>query len=137
MKTFLSLLAALAVWACASVAVSAAPATDKSGVLTDNNGKTLYIFKKDSAGQSNCNGPCAKAWPPFAVADASKANAQFKVITRQDGSQQWAFNGQPLYYYVGDSAPGEMAGEGSGGVWYVVRAAAKPAAAPTRSSSGY
>jgi predicted lipoprotein with Yx(FWY)xxD motif len=136
MMKFLSVAFALAVSACATGAVTGGPATDKSGVLTDNNGKTLYIFKKDSTDTSNCNGPCAKAWPPFPVADASKANAQFKVIKRQDGSSQWAFNGQPLYYFAGDAAPGDMAGEGSGGVWYVVRSA-KPAAAPARSSSGY
>jgi predicted lipoprotein with Yx(FWY)xxD motif len=134
---FPSLVAALALSACTSVAVTAAPATDKSGVLTDNSGKTLYIFKKDATDKSNCNDGCAKAWPPFVVADPTKANAQFKIITRQDGSQQWSFNGQPLYYYAGDSAPGEMTGEGSGGVWYVVRSAAKRATAPKGYLSGY
>jgi predicted lipoprotein with Yx(FWY)xxD motif len=129
----LCLLAALALTACATT-TSASPANDNSGVLTDNGGKTLYIFKKDSTDTSNCNDNCAKAWPPFAVADASKANAQFKVITRKDGTKQWSFNGQPLYYYAGDSAPGEMSGEGSGGVWYVIRSAPKPAKA---TSSGY
>jgi len=133
-----ALIPALLLTACATTAVTASPATDKSGVLADNSGRTLYIFKKDTTDSSNCNDQCAKAWPPFTVADPSKSNAEFKVITRQDGSKQWSFKGQPLYYYAADAAPGEMSGEGIGGVWYVIRSAGpKKATSAGSSSYGY
>src|SRR6185437_6876130 len=33
--------------------------------LTDQKGRTLYIFTSDSANKSNCTGGCAAAWPPY------------------------------------------------------------------------
>lgn len=110
----------------AVAASHAAPAVERDGLLADAKGMTLYTFKKDARLQSNCYDGCAKAWPPFVVADATKAYAHFAVITRKDGVQQWAFKGQPLYYYGGDSSPGDVTGDGSGKTWYVIRSS-KPA----------
>jgi predicted lipoprotein with Yx(FWY)xxD motif len=122
--------------ACVSaLAAHAAPATERSGLLADNKGMTLYVFKKDAANQSTCYDNCAKAWPPFFVADPTKADADFVVVQRKDGTKQWAYKGQPLYYYAGDGAPGEATGEGSGGVWYVVKSGNAPAVKPT--TGGY
>lgn len=117
MKARLTALIA-ATTACAAMAN---PTADRNGVLTDKSGKTLYIFTKDAANVSNCYEGCAKAWPPFMVADASKAGGDFTVVTRKDGSKQWAYKTKPLYYYAGDTEPGEMGGEGSGNVWYVIK----------------
>ena len=36
-------------------------------ILVGEDGKTLYIFKKDSGGKSACNGDCAAKWPPFVL----------------------------------------------------------------------
>lgn len=105
---------------CAAVQATG-PASPRNGVLADGKGMTLYVFKKDSNNISSCYDGCAKAWPPFLVADASKAGGEFTVVTRKDGAKQWAFKGQPLYRYAGDSSAGEMGGDGSGGVWSVVR----------------
>lgn len=94
-----------------------------SQVLTDKNGMTLYVFDKDAKGVSNCNGDCADNWPPFATKADAKANAKakdgFSIISRKDGSLQWAKDGAPLYYWVGDSAPGDTNGDGIGGVWHL------------------
>ena len=35
--------------------------------LAGPDGKTLYVFTKDAAGKSVCNGDCAKNWPPLTV----------------------------------------------------------------------
>ena len=133
MKARLMFLAA-ALTGCAALAN---PTTERNGVLADGEGKTLYIFKKDKPGVSNCYDGCAKAWPPFTVANASKADGDFSVVARKDGTQPWAYKGQPLYFYAGDSAPGEASGEGSGGVWFVVKTKAATAAAPAKQSGGY
>jgi predicted lipoprotein with Yx(FWY)xxD motif len=60
------------------------------------------------------------------------------VITRSDGSKQAAYDGHPLYTYVGDTAPGQAKGNGlnlSGGVWHEMTASGGPAPAPSASQS--
>ena len=118
-----------------SLIAQANPTTDSNGVMASKDGKTLYTFTKDAAGKSNCNGGCATAWPPFIVANAALAGGEFSIVTRDDGAKQWAFKGQPLYFFAGDTKPGEMNGEGSGGVWFVVKSPAASSKASSR--SGY
>jgi predicted lipoprotein with Yx(FWY)xxD motif len=91
------------------------------GPLVAANGMTLYTFDKDSSGKSNCYGDCADSWPPYLAKSGAKAPAKgFTSIKRKDGSKQWAKDGQPLYFWVGDSAPGDTTGDGVGGVWHIV-----------------
>ena len=74
-------------------------------------GFTLYTFAKDTDNQSNCGASCIANWPPvYAAAEAQNAG-DFSVVTRSDNSKQWAYNGQPLYFYAGDSAAGDINGE--------------------------
>ena len=96
---------------------------NNNGLLTDAGGRVLYTFDKDEAGKSNCNGQCAINWPPFAATADTKAAAGYGVVTRDDGTKQWALNGKPLYYFVGDAKPGDSTGEGKNGVWHTVKAA--------------
>jgi predicted lipoprotein with Yx(FWY)xxD motif len=101
-------------------------ATSPSGVqyLTDGNGMTLYYFTKDADGQSACSGKCSQLWPTFyapSVTVPSSLNASdFGTITRADGSMQTTYMGWPLYYWSKDTNPGDMTGEGVGGIWYIV-----------------
>jgi predicted lipoprotein with Yx(FWY)xxD motif len=73
----------------------------------------------------------------------SGISGTFGTITRSDGSTQATFDGHPLYTFIGDSAPGQAAGNGlnaDGGVWHwaKVSAGATPAqSASSSSSSGY
>ncbi|MDD2918479.1 hypothetical protein [Rhodoferax sp.] len=107
--------------ACASVA--AAPVTVANGVLVGPNGMTLYTFDKDAAGsgKSVCNGPCAANWPPLAAATGEMASGDFSIITRDDGSKQWAVKGKPVYYWSKDSKPGDKTGDGFNKVWQVAK----------------
>jgi len=94
-------------------------------VLVGPDGMTLYTYKPDGAtGKSACTGGCASAWPPLAATAAPALPTGFAgkvtLITRDDGSKQVAYDGKPLYDFVGDSAPGDATGQGSGGVWFVV-----------------
>jgi predicted lipoprotein with Yx(FWY)xxD motif len=86
--------------------------------LTGEDGKTLYIFKKDTAdsGKSVCNGNCASNWPPYAADDLdevkadSAATGKLSIVTRDDGTKQLAYDGMPLYYFAADSAAGDTKG---------------------------
>ena len=104
-----------------------APAEFKHGVLTDSQGMTLYTFDKDSAGsgRSACNGRCAGNWPPLSADADAKAHGRYSVITRDDGSRQWAYDGMPLYLWVKDKKPGDRTGDGVRGVWHVVKQPAR------------
>lgn len=94
--------------------------TAGSAPLTASNGMTLYIFDRDTAGTSNCYDSCADSWPPFiASAGSSAPSAAYSKVRRKDGTLQWAKNGAPLYFWVGDTAPGDTNGDGVGGVWHV------------------
>lgn len=101
-----------------------APVKAANGVLVGANDMTLYTFDKDMAGsgKSVCNGPCATNWPPLAAAADAAPEGDYSVITRDDGTMQWAFKGKPLYYWVKDQKSGDMSGDGFNGVWK----AAKP-----------
>lgn len=82
--------------------------------------RTLYTFANDTSGVSNCNGGCATTWPPI-LADSEQTAGKFSTLVREDGTLQWSFKGDPLYYYAGDASEGEINGEGLGNVWYVAR----------------
>jgi len=88
---------------------------------TDFDGFTLYTFRNDSAGVSTCNEGCATAWPPLFADQGAVAYENFSIISRDDNTRQWAYNGQALYFYQGDSAPGDTLGDGINGVWDVAR----------------
>lgn len=94
--------------------------------LTDEKGNTLYYFKNDVAnsGKSAVPASIAANWPPFtttgAPAAGSGVSGTLGTFTGPDGSMWVTYNGKPLYYYKGDSAPGDTKGEGLAGIWYVV-----------------
>ncbi len=116
--------------------------TDLGRVLVGTDGNTLYGFTNDIPTQSNCDGTCAEAWPPVIVTpDWTVApgvdSAIFNTITRADGSLQLVAGKWPLYYFSGDSIPGDVNGQGSGDVWFAMGTDgalikdAAPAEAPT------
>lgn len=103
-------------------AAMAAPAgiETKNNMLVDANGMTLYTFDKDADGVSNCYDGCAIKWPPLAASDGAYAEGDYSLVARKDGTQQWALNGKPLYFWVNDAKPGDMTGDGVGGVWHII-----------------
>jgi predicted lipoprotein with Yx(FWY)xxD motif len=97
--------------------------------LVDGQGRTLYLFEADQAGKSACNGACTSAWPPYLSngtphAGTGVAGALLGTSVRGDGGgSQVTYHGHPLYYYAGDSRPGDAAGQGLdqfGAKWYVL-----------------
>lgn len=94
-------------------------------VLTDKDGKTLYFFASDAAGVPTCTGGCETAWPLYYSSDASTDlnlnKAEVGEVTRADGRKQSTYRGYPLYYYAGDSAAGQIKGDGVSGIWFVAK----------------
>jgi predicted lipoprotein with Yx(FWY)xxD motif len=102
-------------------------------ILVDQEGKTLYLFEADSTNKSNCSGSCATYWPPVttsgkAAAGSGVSAAMIGTAMRSDGTSQVTYAGHPLYWFSGDSKPGDTNGEGLtnfGGAWYAVSPAGK------------
>lgn len=90
------------------------PGTSLNGVLVGPSQMTLYVFDKDAvgSGKSVCNGGCATNWPPLMAPAGSGPIGGWSVVTRDDGSQQWAYQGRPLYYWIKDTKPGDKTGDG-------------------------
>lgn len=95
-------------------------AKQAAGYVTDAEGMSLYYFDNDARAVSNCYERCATDWPPFYAAPDATPYGYFSVILRQDGAYQWAYKGQPLYYWSGDQTPGDRNGDGIGGLWHIV-----------------
>ena len=96
--------------------------------LTDGNGRTVYLFTKDSGTMSSCSSGCASVWPPVTTSThiqvGGGASASLLGTSQRAGGQtQVTYNGHPLYYFVGDAQPGQTNGERLnefGGLWYAV-----------------
>lgn len=81
--------------------------------------KPLYSYDKDRPGKSACVAACATAWPPLQAKAGAKPMGKWTIITRPDGSRQWAFGGKPVYTYSHD-ADSRSSGDGMGGVWHLL-----------------
>jgi predicted lipoprotein with Yx(FWY)xxD motif len=94
--------------------------------LTDSAGRTLYLYTRDKGTKSECYGACANLWPPLTATGPVTISGKYTVprdlgvTTRTDGTKQVTYGGHPLYYYAGDTAPGQTEGQGVGGVWFLI-----------------
>ena len=123
MKSTAIALAAVLATAASAYAMEPAKVMDSSAgkIWADEKGMTLYTFDKDEKDKSNCYDKCAAAWPPLKAAADAKAEDEWSVVDRTDGTKMWAYDGHPLYTYVDDKAPGDIKGDGKGGVWHVAK----------------
>jgi predicted lipoprotein with Yx(FWY)xxD motif len=107
---------AVAVPADAPVALQVETKPGTGVFLTDASGRAVYVLDDGTGTQIACTGPCATefvAVPGTAMA-GNGANATLAGgTTRADGSKQATYNGQPLYYYNGDTAKGDTKGQGT------------------------
>jgi len=111
-----SLLAA-AGWVKSAMTVNNVEQTSSSA----KHGFTLYTFDNDTVGMSNCTGACLNTWPAL-IADAGAVPvAPYSLVVRASGESQWALNGKPLYFYVGDTKAGDAKGDYFNEIWHVAR----------------
>ena len=119
--------------------------------LTGGNGRTLYLFGRDTGTTSTCAGTCAVNWPPLLTKGAPKTAGQAQpaklgTTARSGGTTQVTYAGHPLYLFIGDTGPGQTKGQGVnafGGLWYIVspagsaiQGAPAPSSASASASSG-
>jgi len=111
----------------AGTTVSIAEDPDLGTILTDPEGKTLYLFTNDESGVSTCYDQCAENWPPFTAEEPltlpEGVPGELTLVERTDGTTIVAYNGWPLYYWVNDTGPGDTSGHGANDVWFVVNPA--------------
>lgn len=98
-------------------------------ILVDGQGRTLYMWFKDTDENSQCYDACAAVWPPLIV-DAKSVgadgavNGKLGTVARKDGKLQATYNLHPLYTFVQDNATTPTKGHGStgfGALWVVIQ----------------
>jgi len=100
-------------------------------ILVDSQGRTVYLFEKDTGPESTCFGPCATEWPPVTTSGKPSAGSgvtasMLGTTKRSDGKTQVTYNGHPLYLFEADQKPGDATGQNVdafGAKWYVLSSA--------------
>jgi predicted lipoprotein with Yx(FWY)xxD motif len=97
-------------------------------VVENEDGFVLYRFDGDGhdPAKSNCNGDCAKIWPPALTNDGKPtlkgvSASVVGTVTRADGTKQLTIKGWPVYHYIGDKKPGQWLGQNVSGKWFVIK----------------
>ena len=122
----------------AKTVVTAGTSAKLGAVLTDSSGMTLYTLTNAGAPVA-CTGQCLTVWPPLylpAGTDTPTAPAGVSglSVAMEAGGNQVTQNGDPLYRFAHDTAPGDTNGEGIvafGGTWHAAKASSTTAAATT------
>ena len=100
--------------------------SDLGEIVVDGEGMTVYMFDNDTQGgdASTCEGQCAANWPAVTTDSddptVDGVTGEIGTISGVDGETQVTLNGWPLYYFAGDSAAGDVNGQGVNGVWWVL-----------------
>ena len=112
-----------------TTAINTSQSADVTGnFLVDDQGRTIYVYANDTqnSGTSACtDSECTSEWLPVVVTGTPTAGTgvdatKLGTITRDDGTMQATYNGWPLYYFSGDTAPGDMNGQGMEGLWFLI-----------------
>ncbi|WP_051218356.1 COG4315 family predicted lipoprotein [Nocardioides insulae] len=104
-------------------------------IVVDGEGRAVYQYDADRQGAttSACTGDCAQQWPAVPAGTAGPADlpapgvtGRLGTITGVDNVSQLTLDGWPLYYYAGDEEPGDVSGQGVGGVWWLLASDGTP-----------
>jgi len=109
-------------------------------------GKTLYTVKPS---RTPCTAACLQVWPALVLpkgvtkvtAGTGVNKAKLGTVTLAGGVRQVTYGGKPLYFFVGDTGPGQVHGNVSDtwGTWSAVttaKAASSTASNATTSTAG-
>jgi len=127
--------------AAASLTISSRQVSGAGTVLTSQSGRTLYTPEQEANGSIKCTGSCLSFWFPVTTARGTTPHAasglagKLGSVKRPDnGDLQLTYNGEPLYTFRLDSAPGQAHGnnftDSFGGQAFLWHVAAVSGAAP-------
>lgn len=135
----------------ARTATLKAETTKYGRILETPSGQVLYALTADTSTKAACAGACLSVWPPLTasgkpVAGSGVTSSALGTYSLATGKLQVTYDGHQLYQYSGDSAAGQVNGEGlpfpagsssPSGYWYVVSATGSlvKSAPPTSTSS--
>jgi predicted lipoprotein with Yx(FWY)xxD motif len=117
--------------------------TSLGPVLVDAKGLTVYLLTADTPGHSSCSTQCLQYWPPVpapagaSVPSVGGISAALAEAKDTSGAPVLTAGGWPLYTFVKDKAPGDVAGQGVksfGGIWYAVSPSGAAVTAPPKSA---
>jgi predicted lipoprotein with Yx(FWY)xxD motif len=95
--------------------------TMKGWILADGKGMTLYVSDSDAPKKTpSCNADCMTKWRPLHAPQLATSDGDWSVVTRADGTKQWAYKDKPLYTYAGDFVAGDTLGDGAARGWRVL-----------------
>lgn len=78
----------------------------QDGYLKTSSGAAVYEYAYDTmVGMSHCEGGCARQWPAVKAPPGAKPKAPWSLISREDGSLQWALHDKPLYTSAAPTPP--------------------------------
>ncbi|MCW3004832.1 MAG: hypothetical protein JWQ20_4130 [Conexibacter sp.] len=111
-------------------------------ILVNRDGHTVYLFLKDRHSHSACTGACARVWPPVIVSARPRAGpgvdqAQLTITRRANHQRQLVYHGHPLYTMNADTRPGQMAGQGFLGTWFVISSSGDRIGKASTPAEGY
>ncbi len=94
-------------------------------------GQAMYAYASDTADTSTCTGACAANWPPvLTLGKPTLGNGVdptlIGMIKLANGSQMLTYNHKPLYYFVADSKPTDIKGQGIKNIWHLLGADGNP-----------
>ena len=141
-RVFVTLVCAAALAACGATSTPTSPGGGSGGstsptiatgstslgtVLVNSPGLTLYYFLPEKNGKIGaCDAGCLATWPPVTVTGSPNATSGVTgtlgtVSITVNGAQmnEVTYNSWPLHTYSGDSAAGQVNGQGIEDVWYV------------------
>lgn len=95
--------------------------------FVDSAGMTLYRLNARQAQfrsglrENYCIGDCTKIWTPAKVTGSAVPVGGWTIIKAPDGSEQWAYQDDPVFTFRDDKAPGATAGDGYDDLWSVIQ----------------
>lgn len=106
----------------------------KLGSYLVSGGRTLYMYPPDRQRAVTCTsvGDCVSAWPPLFTKTGQQVKAGRGVdrtlvgTMRGDHGTVVTYNHWPLYYYIGDTKPGQVHGQDQGFNWFVIAPNGRP-----------
>ena len=97
---------------------------EEAPFLTDGQGMSLYVSLADKPDRSLCDAECHKTWLPLLATGQLAAGGgvdltKLGITLLTNGDKQVTYSDLPLYYYAGDSSPGDTKGQGIDGHWFL------------------